>query len=353
MKTLEQLTAKEILSVETPERLFTQHGLVAEYRRLIKYWHPDVNKDSLSPKVVDKLHNLKKEGKEKLDTKVWQEPPERVFEETPGIKKIVGKNRVHTIQSQFSREFELGKYHIHDDSVTYQLKEEYRDLHSNAFEVFDSFEFRDKAMEKEMGKYLPAVDFGFTALTGDLFVSIKKPSDVFLLKDVISNKKEDPLNYIGWTINALLNIACYLQYNEITHNGISSETVFISPQYHTGLLLGGWWYAVPKHAKMIALPPLTMEYMPPDVLRNKHAAYRTDLEMIKAIGREMLGDISGAKLRWNKDLPNPMVQWLNLPSAGNAVEDYKEWKYKVLPACFGKPKFIKFELTAKELYGDK
>jgi hypothetical protein len=45
-----------------------------------------------------------------------------------------------------------------------------------------------------------------------------------------------------------------------------------------------------------------------------------------------------------------MVNWLRLPSSGDAVKDYQIWSKKILDDSFGKRKFVKMELTSKDLY---
>ena len=49
-------------------------------------------------------------------------------------------------------------------------------------------------------------------------------------------------------------------------------------------------------------------------------------------------------------VPKPIVNWLRLPSSGDAVKDYQIWSEKILNYAFGKRKFVKMELTSKELY---
>ena len=80
------------------------------------------------------------------------------------------------------------------------------------------------------------------------------------------------------------------------------------------------------------------------------AGIRTDLELIRALGRELLGDISGARLMREKAAPPPMLDWLRLPAPQSAVDDYHTWQRQVLTASFGERRFMKLDLSADDLY---
>jgi hypothetical protein len=115
--------------------------------------------------------------------------------------------------------------------------------------------------------------------------------------------------------------------------------------------LGGWWYASVIGEKMKAVPNRTYQYMPIDVKKSKIASSKTDLELIRSVGRELLGDISGIRLNQIEGIPKPLINWLQLPSPTNsAIKDYGLWD-KVLTESFGPKKFVKTELTSEELYG--
>jgi hypothetical protein len=116
------------------------------------------------------------------------------------------------------------------------------------------------------------------------------------------------------------------------------------------MLLGGWWYATKEALALTYIPDETLPFIPPDIIRNKRADCRVDLELIRALGREMLGDIAGANLAHDKSLPPHLVEWLLLPSSGSAIEDYKTFKREVLPNSFGPPTFVNMQLDVNQLY---
>jgi hypothetical protein len=151
-------------------------------------------------------------------------------------------------------------------------------------------------------------------------------------------------------MSGLHNMTCYLDWADLSHNDISLDTYFISPKYHSGALLGGWWYTSKIGNKIIAVPNRTYQYMPMEVRKTKISSIKTDLELIRAVGRELLGDVTGTRLKQNEDIPKPLINWLVLPSpTGSAIKDYTLWQ-KVLTDSFGPRKFVNMEVAAEELY---
>jgi hypothetical protein len=79
------------------------------------------------------------------------------------------------------------------------------------------------------------------------------------------------------------------------------------------------------------------------------------LELIKAIGRDLIGasGTDATVMCGDKTVPEPIQEWLQLPSSGSATTDYATWKNEVLPESFGPPKFVKLNLASAELYKEK
>ncbi|MCC9000305.1 MAG: hypothetical protein LM522_12585, partial [Candidatus Contendobacter sp.] len=131
---------------------------------------------------------------------------------------------------------------------------------------------------------------------------------------------------------------------------IGVDAGFISPHQHRSALLGGWWYAVRQGERMRAAPAVTLQYAPGEVITRKCGDIRTDLELIRALGRELLGDVTGARLAREKVAPPPMLDWLRFPAPRSAVDDYHTWQRRVLTASFGERRFLKLDLSADDLY---
>ena len=355
MRNLECLKAQQILSVHTAESLFSQSAAEAkrEYRSLALRWHPDHSSEEQSQTVFAHIAFLYKDALEKQSSGTWLEPAEKIEEQEIGIKKFrLETGLLRKIEYYSCRKFELGEMFIGEHSVTFEIRNEFTDLFHNGRRQIRNLKFKDEAMAVEMSNYLPQIEEAFRTSNNTNVVRVRKTPDQILLADILSfyAQRLEPVEHVGWILNVLWHIACYLQWAGITHNAISTETIFISPLRHTGMLLGGWWYACTAGSALTALPDRTMNIMPLDILDSRTADHRSDLELIKAIGRELLGDPLGAKILTDTSVPSAMSSWLRMPAEENAISNYKEWKHEVLLQSFGAPYFVPMNLTSKDVY---
>lgn len=351
MRDLNSLTATQLLSIAQPEFLFSAapDDAKREYRQLAMRWHPDHGSD---PHVFAHIVGLYKSGVRKRRNLTWHEPADKVDQEVRGIKRFkLRDGSIQTFGYYTRRKFELGILYVSDHLAAFELDSEFEALARNGRRKIRQLSFSDGSMAGAMSPCLPQIVEAFDT-TGSTVVIVRKTPDQLLLSDVLDSFGGviEPAEHVGWILNVVLNIACYLQYADLTHNAISPGTVFVSPLRHSGMLLGGWWYAARQGDQMACLPTRTAELAPPDVIRLKTADARVDLDLIRALGRELLGDINCARLALNKSLPQPLVDWLCLPSSGNANEDYAELRNEILPACFGAPRFVPLNLERKDLY---
>lgn len=343
------LPADKILAIpsDAPEYIFSNNKDVAkkEFHQLGKIWHPDPITDPVKKEKytrvfahISELYNL---AKATIGTPQWK-----------GHNILVLKTGTKTREIYYTKQrpFELGEMYIGHTEVLFALETQYQDLFNNAKRFLGKFKYSSDRMEKEASRYLPQ-NVEYYSSADRLFILAPKTKDVVLLDDVVRHfgNKLEP-RQVGWIQSTIHNVSCYLSYAGIVHGDISTNSYFISPEHHSGVLLGGWWYATRKGDTIKALPGRSVNLCPPSIMRKKQADYALDLELIRATGRELLGDLSGVQLNKDSSLPRSLVSWLNGTTSGNAVEDYKRWR-TVLEESFGKPKFVKMEVDADTLYG--
>ena len=161
--------------------------------------------------------------------------------------------------------------------------------------------------------------------------------------------------HVGWILNRAYSLACYLEWAGVTHNAIATDTLLVSPRDHTLALAGGWWFAARAGDRLSALPARSLRYVTADMqvagTRAVIADHRLDLELVRALGRELLGDETGTTFTRDTPAPEPMLRFLRAPSSGDARTDYREWSERILPACFGRPRFVDLPVAAADLYG--
>jgi hypothetical protein len=343
MKDISKLTSSELLALTEPERLFAGEESLAknQYRVLSRLWHPDLNKSPEAAAVFAHFSELYHQAIEKIKNGTW---------ETPGLRKltdVTGKKFEFKYRKKYPTE--LGEMYVGNHFVTYMIQKADADLVSNAKGVIKSFNYANNAMRSEIEKCLPRI-YAELETQDHYVVAITKTPDMFLLRDVLDHCKGkiDP-RHVAWILNTIYNIACYLKYSGLTHNAIGPDTYFISPSQHSGALLGGWWYAAPIGKNLTAAPQRTYIQANKYFTSKKAVTHLIDSELIKATGRELLGDINGSKLLADATIPNSMLNWLRIPGTENVIEDYKTW-VEVLKNSFGERRFVDLNLQQSDIY---
>lgn len=339
------LTAEQILAIPEgePERLYSANliSLKLEFHNLAQKWHPDHNTNSKASEVLARIVALKELGIEKIEKGEWHKPGEL------NLKSLDG--RQFNIRYFAKRDFELGDFLVCRSVVVYRLDKAYRDFYDNALQTIASFKYADAKMEKEVSKYLPAIREKFETEDHLVLVLKKQLENQVLLRDLLDHVKSpmDP-KHVAWVITRLYNTAMYFNYAGLTHNAINLDTVFVDPIKHAVSLLGGWWYSTKVGLKLNAVPQSTLNVAPPDLLDKKTATTKLDLELIKSIARDLLGDSGGSILR-DKNVPKPLALWFTVPSIGKPIKDFERWD-TVLKDSFGARRFVELNIEAAEVY---
>lgn len=346
MNNVTTFSAAALLAIplSEPERLFTGDEDTAkqEFRALATRWHPDRCPDAETTGVFQHVNRLYDSALRKLRGGVWQAPGLLTLRATDGAAYKIRYRKEH--------EFELGRLFIGREIATYVVDKEHSDLFQNALQTIHRLPCANARMAAEVERYLPEIIRHFDTEDYRVLV-VKKAPDWVLLRDVLDHSGGSmDARHVAWIVSSLLNLACYLDYARLAHNAILTDTYFISPQRHSGALLGGWWYAVPQGQRLLAAPAATVQYAPFDVMTRKCGDIRTDLEMVRALGRELLGDMTGIRLTSAKAAPQPLLDWLRLPASGSALNDYKTWQRQVLRDSFGARRFVKLDVSATDLY---
>ena len=346
MNDVTALSAEALLAIRPtePERLFTGEEAVAhrEFRVLAARWHPDRCPDAGTTGVFQHVNRLYDVAVRKLRGGIWQTPGLLVLRATDGA--------TYKIRYRKERAFELGRLFVGREIVAYVIENDHADLFDSALQIIGRLPCADPRMAAEIGRHLPEVVRHFDTAEGRVLV-LRKSADQVLLRDLLDRcGGRMDARHVAWIISSLLNLACYLDFARLAHNAILSNAVFISPQQHSGALLGGWWYTVRQGQPLRAAPAATVQYAPPDAIARKRGDLRTDLELVRAVGRELLGDMTGARLARDKAAPQPMLDWLRLPTSGSPVHDYQTWQRQALKASFGERRFVKLNLSTTDLY---
>jgi hypothetical protein len=333
------LSAEEILKIpiNDPGKLFSHDHETRKitYRFLGKRWHPDVAGGSKEVFAhISVLYKAAENGN-------W---------DNHKILDLIEKktNKKFNLKYLIKHPFELGDVYIGNTIIGWFIRHEHEDLVLHGLKAIGSIRFPDNRMKEQHQKFLPFVEKTINTLDGYL-VLMKKPEDAILLSDLIKHLGRIPPKHMAWIISSLLNILSFYEIIGLTHNGLTTETVFVSPKDHTAFPLGGWWYALKGKKSIKFLPPTVHAITPKDVLANKIADARIDLASIRAIARTAIGDPTGARLQNTDDIPKSLANWLRLPPPKSAIKDYENWG-KVLKDSWGPRRFLKLDVDLSAIY---
>ena len=197
--------------------------------------------------------------------------------------------------------------------------------------------YADEKMEKQFKNKFPKIEKQFESTDGDFVILMNKTAEVLNLGIVVASyekiKTPFPEKHAAWIMNRLFNHAQYMYFSNKVFNGFSLSDLWVSPEFHTVLLLNGWEYTTMVGDKMLGCPKEVFNLLPVEA-RDKHISLTaTDLECIKAIGRELFRDSKAHNVKdyFDKGLQSdkPLEEW---DLYGKAVK-----------ADFGKREFVVWE----------
>lgn len=337
------LGEKEILSIpeDSPEKIFSGDldKAKVEFRRLRSRWHPDTN--AVDPTIIAHINKLFDKAEELLKKGLWKRDGQLLIASSSG--------KSYSFRYHKAEEFELGIAYVGDSFLSYFIRNDFADLVRIAQDHIEGFKFPDGKLKNEHEKSLPKLQSLIQVKDG-YYIVIKKDPAYIRLSDVLEHfgGKIDP-KHVAWMLSRLYNLSCFMRLANLVHHDISPQNCFIHPQQHYLALLGGWWYARKGGEKLVALPQRTITYGPQSLLTDKIAVHATNSELIKATGRDLLGDSIGSRLS-TMGYPQALVNWLRSPAQDElAWDEYGHWE-QVLKNSFGARKFIELKLESKDIY---
>lgn len=337
------LTSDQIFQKKNPGDLFENDlDLVkSSYRQLSLKWHPD--KPGGDKDTFHHITSLYKAALNQISEGNWS---------TSNILYLTSKDGAK-YRIRFLREysFELGTTYISDTTLIHRLPAEHKELFSNAVAQIHHLRYPNDKVKELTSRCMPQISLVFETKDGEWIMVLKKTPDVFNLRDVLNYlaRKMDG-KHAAWCISRLCNLVCALNYSDLTHNAFNLDNCYVSPDHHSILLLGGWWYAAQLGTRLKKVPAVTYPLIPNKVLTTKLATSSIDLELIRWMGRELLGDSTGSRLRTDKTIPRHIVEWLQCASNGDPKKDFDNWS-TMLDKAYGPRKFIELKITKEDIYG--
>lgn len=341
-------TAAGLLAIPAscPEKLFSGDTEADRrlYRTLAMDFHPD--RHPSYGEVFRHLAALKTERDRQIYEDAWCGAGQQEL--------ALGGGRRLRIRFLRRYPFELGTLLISTRCITYLFRGEHRALFEQGVRTLKGLRFANDTMRGEMARVLPRIELEAETSEGPALV-ITRPPDAVRLRDLLEHVggAVDP-RHAAWILGTLHNLGAYLHWAGLTHNAIGLDSYFVSPRDHAGLLLGGWWYARPAGDTMTYLPGPSAEVwrtiLPPHLAAARRATPALDRELIRLLGRTLLGDPGGTRLLRDAGIPAALRRWVTTPGDYDGIVDYANWA-RARDAAFGPRRFVRMDLTPQEIYG--
>lgn len=345
---IEDFTGEYILKINKPEKIFSgdETNLKKIYKKLSLKWHPDRQQDRKdTTNIFAHINELYQEALKKIKDGTFGTNENALNIETEDGKKFIFRYLKR-------KPFEMGTYYIANKFVMWQFEKKYDVNIDDGLENLKNIKYHDDKMRSSFIKYIPKLVKRIED-NNNIFVIFEKEKNFLNLGDILefNNNKIEP-RHVAWIISTMYNNACLLNYNNIMHGGINADNYYINPETHEGMILGGWWYSKENNSALKMLSREAIDVAPVKLLNNKKAQMLLDLEMIKQLGRKILGDSTGIKLKKDSSIPEELIKWLKNGSKGTAVEQYTQWNKSVLPDSFGKRTFVEMKIKSTDIYSE-
>jgi hypothetical protein len=309
-----------LIPLNSPGRLFPGDPSCNRqlFNELVKKWHPDHGGNGEVLSHIKQLYDASR--KTKID--------------------IQGRDGKH-YQLQFLRqhEFELGHLFVCHKLAAFQIPKIREDFVLNGLRRIGEIRYPNEEFQKSLEGYFPKVE-RMVETENDYWILMGKTEDALPIVDLHSHMGTIPTKHVAWMVSSLLNLCCFMNINGLTHNGLTTKSVFVTPKNHAAFLLGGWWYSARINGDLKFLPPEVAACAPRHITYLKKANPKVDLESVRQIARSISGS----------DTPKPMREFFELPSADTAQVDYANWE-KVLQDSFGARRFTELPILPSDIYG--
>ncbi len=333
-----------LLGVKKAEELFIndETKTVELWRRISMRWHPDRPGGVVD--VFTHVKELYEQALIKIAADTWGKAGKIT------IEIVSPTETAYEVKYHTKHELDVGMMYVGDSLVTFVLDSDNVDLGQKAERQLKSFKFPDAHFKSGMKPYLPVCKVHGITRAGQYMMVLEKQPREMLLRDMLTyfGGKIEP-KHAAWIVSRMYNIACYFQITGLSHGDISPDTLFIDAEDHKARIVGGWWYSTQLNSKLKVMSGRTADIIPASIMKSKIATLQLDGELIRATGREILGDITGGKLLMDKNIPKPMVTWLLSPSSTDLVADFTSWQ-KALKDSYGARRFTVLALSPSDIY---
>lgn len=284
------------MSVDPSGSLFCEYcGTTAAFsdRELLEY--RDYRKRMLE--YLRSTHDLR-ENKDSKDDYLWS------MAETECFRTQTGQEiRVRYIYTSEDRGITM---YLAREAVLYLFSGDRREDAAKTVQMVRKLQYPEADVRNLRG-CVPDFMAQYDLEDGSVLLPVRRPQDVFPLAMFSCLDPRD----VAWIISRMENLCCLLEYSDMGHGGIGTETFFINPFTHQGMLFGDWYLAGNKPVK-------------------------PDLKAIRTTAGKLLG-------MHPEGMNEPFEKFLAEEPADSAFDDFARWD-QVIETGFGGRRFHEMEV---------
>jgi len=105
--------------------------------------------------------------------------------------------------------------------------------------------------------------------------------------------------HVNWILGRMLEFNTWLRDNGLVHCGYNPESIFITPEDH-GIQIVSFYHMTKHEGRMKTISGAFKQWYPPEIFKTKQAIYDIDIELAKKVAIYLLGDTSGAGIKFRK-----------------------------------------------------
>ena len=283
--------------------------ITKKYKDYCKIIHPD---NCLNPDAAEafmKLQDLYKKAQDALTQGIW--------EATNYIEYHTINHTTLQIKYLHHFTFEIGECYICKNYIFYVLDSTKEKYYKNYIKQVKSLKYADSKMKDTFKILMPEIYKTTETKEHKYILILKKPEDVYPLELLFTNgfNNDIPIDHLNWITSRLLNISCFLKYNNQVSNGIDIRNLFVNPEKHGIFLYGSFWYTMPYDDLMLGTTNNIFNLMSPKAKSEKISKYSTDIESIKSIGRKYA----------QKDTPPLILDYYKSGSLDDPYQEFAKW----------------------------
>lgn len=333
--------AKTILAIALTDYgfLFREPGdLDHDARALLRVWHPDLNTDPLAGEVTRHINALRAEAEKDRKAGTWRRY--RVI-------RVSAAGR--TFDYTYQREIATDAAKIYIAAASILTIPSAGDVAEAAMRTIRDLPEAPGKLAVKMSGLVPKIGRVVDVGADPAYVT-PKGRDWIRLRDALAARGAMDPRHVAWIMSGCYELANYLHWAGTVHLGFDVDHVFIHPAQHRVALLAGWEFAG-RGTKPLLMPGNARRVIGDAEIRAAPTSPRHHLTLIKALGRDLLGDATGAALFSRKDVPRALALWLTVPGGTTALKEYEAWE-TCLAKSFGARRFVELVLPASDIYGD-